>query len=211
MVLATMALAWKDNPAGLLAFAQVLCSTGENLLRDCFETLPEVARLPFHRAFYLADASAFGAAHESALKMTEMTAGRVMTASETYLGLRHGPMSAVDANTLVVCFLSSDPVRRAYEVDLIEELNAKKLGLRKVLVGAEIPLELLNAGDLALDHGGFAEVGDDGSSMLHVMVGQVLAFFRCMQEGLKPDAPSATGVINRVVQSFQLHGLPHAE
>ncbi|HEY8997673.1 MAG TPA: hypothetical protein VIM60_07225, partial [Edaphobacter sp.] len=95
MVLATMALAWRDNPSGLLPFAELLSATGEDVLSDCFERLPEVARLPFHRAFYLADASAFGAARESALKMTEMTAGRVMTASETYLGLRHGPMSAV--------------------------------------------------------------------------------------------------------------------
>lgn len=120
-------------------------------------------------------------------------------------------MSAVDANTLVVCFLSSDPVRRAYEEDLIEELNAKKLGLRKVLVGTGAPANLLQPGDLAIDHNGFAKAGDDGSSMLHVMVGQVLAFFRCMQEGLKPDAPSATGVINRVVQSFHLHGVPGTE
>ncbi len=211
MVLATMALAWRNKPSELLPFAELLSATGEDVLYDCFERLPEVARLPFHRAFYLADASAFGAARESALKMTEMTAGRVMTASETYLGLRHGPMSAVDANTLVVCFLSSDPVRRAYEEDLIEELNAKKLGLRKVLVGTEVPANLLKPGDLAIDHNGFAKAGDDGSSMLHVMVGQVLAFFRCMQEGLKPDTPSSTGVISRVVQSFQLHGVPGAE
>jgi tagatose-6-phosphate ketose/aldose isomerase len=207
MALAAIALGWQQSPSEYISFAEGLSASGEDLLRQCFESLPEVARLPFDRAFYLADASVFGAAREAALKMTEMTAGRVMTASETYLGLRHGPMSAVHPNTLILCFLSSDQVRRQYECDLIEELNAKQLGLRKILVGSDIPSSLLNAGDLAIEHPGFAVAGDDGCAILHLLVGQVLAFYRCMQEGLHPDAPSATGVINRVVQQFRLHGV----
>jgi tagatose-6-phosphate ketose/aldose isomerase len=38
-----------------------------------------------------------------------------------------------------------------------------------------------------------------------VVAGQLLAFFRCLNEGLRPDSPSEDGVINRVVQSFTLH------
>ena len=60
--------------------------------------------------------------------MLEMTDGRVKTFPETYLGLRHGPMCAIDDDALVVCFLASDPVARAYEVDLVRELDRKKLG-----------------------------------------------------------------------------------
>ena len=60
--------------------------------------------------------------------MLEMTAGEVTTFPETYLGLRHGPMAAVDEGALVVCFLSADPVVRAFEVDLMRELDRKKLG-----------------------------------------------------------------------------------
>jgi tagatose-6-phosphate ketose/aldose isomerase len=37
-----------------------------------------------------------------------------------------------------------------------------------------------------------------------VVACQLLAFFRCLNEGLRPDSPS-DGVINRVVQSFTLH------
>lgn len=208
MVLAAMSLSASASPAAFVRFAERLSVSAEDILRDCFEHIRETAELPFHRAFYLADASAFGAARESALKMTEMTAGRVMTASETYLGLRHGPMSAIDPDTLVVCYLSSEPVRRSYEEDLIAELNEKRLGLRKVLVGSNVPRGLLNTDDLVIEHDGFADAGDDGSVLLHVLVGQVLAFYRCMREGLKPDAPSATGVINRVVQKFRIHGVP---
>lgn len=207
MVLAALSLGWLDRGDEYTAFADNLSAAAASLLASCFTELPAVARQPFHRAFFLADASVFGAAREAALKMTEMTAGRVMTAAETYLGLRHGPMSAVDPATLIVCFLSSDSTRRSYESDLIAELNAKNLGMRKVIVGSGVSASLLREGDLAISHPGFATAGDDGCAILHVLVGQVLAFYRCMHEGLKPDAPSATGVINRVVQKFRLHGV----
>ena len=61
--------------------------------------------------------------------MLEMTAGQVTAICETYLGLRHGPMSYVHEDTLIVSFLSSEPTLRAYEVDLLRELDQKELGL----------------------------------------------------------------------------------
>jgi hypothetical protein len=33
----------------------------------------------------------------------------------------------------------------------------------------------------------------------------MLAFFRCMAVGLRPDSPSDDGVISRVVESFAIH------
>jgi tagatose-6-phosphate ketose/aldose isomerase len=45
-----------------------------------------------------------GAAIESALKVVELTGGHVIGFAESFLGLRHGPLSAVDGDTLVVAF-----------------------------------------------------------------------------------------------------------
>src|SRR6185436_1763983 len=73
-------------------------------------------------------------ARESALKVLELTAGRIVTMSESFLGVRHGPLSAIDPSTLVVGFLSSDPKRSAYELDLLEEIARKKLGRETVVV-----------------------------------------------------------------------------
>jgi len=56
-----------------------------------------------------------GAAMESALKVLELTAGRVQSMSQATLALRHGPMAALDPNTLLVAFLSSQAARRNYE------------------------------------------------------------------------------------------------
>ena len=203
MVLAASALGMLDAGDAFGKLAQRLSAAGEEILGKAFSQLPEVGEDQFSRAFYLASPSLTGAARESALKMMEMTSGRVMTVDMTYLGLRHGPMSGVSGETLVVCFLSSDPLVRAYEADVIRELNQKKLGLRKLIVGSEIPADLAEEGDVLIEHSGFQN--DLESGILYVLVGQVLAFFRCMKEGLRPDAPSAEGVINRVVQGFRIY------
>jgi len=142
--------------------------------------------------------------------MLEMTAGRVIAVSETYLGLRHGPMSMVHADTLVVCFLSSDPQIRAYESDLIRELNRKQLGLGKLIFGERIPRDLAGSADVVVECGGSGMLADEDWPVLDVIVGQVLAFFRCRKEGFEPDSPSNDGVINRVVQDFALHRMESA-
>ena len=161
--------------------------------------------MAFKRALFLGSGARFGAAREAALKMLEMTAGRVTTMSETYLGVRHGPMSYVHEDALIVCFLSSNSALRAYEMDLIRELNRKELGLVKVIVGEKIPSELLRDADVALECPGLIAVGDDNATLINVLAGQILGFFRCMEEQLRPDSPSEDGVISRVVQSFALH------
>jgi tagatose-6-phosphate ketose/aldose isomerase len=136
--------------------------------------------------------------------MLEMTGGRVTTMAETFLGLRHGPMSSLDGNTLVVAFLSPEPAVRAYEYDLLRELGRKRLGLACVLVGEGIADDVIGAQDVAVDLAGLS-AGDDALPLLaDVAVGQTLAFFRCLALGGKPDAP-AQGVLTRVVESFALH------
>jgi len=164
-----------------------------------------VANTNFNRAVFLGSGARFGSAREAALKMLEMTAGAVSTLPETYLGLRHGPMSYIHDHTLVVCFLSCDTTVRAYEADLIRELDRKQLGLSKVIVGERIPGDLIREGDLAVECPGLTWIQDDNSPVVDVVVGQLLAFFRCLAQGLRPDSPSERGIISRVVESFELY------
>jgi tagatose-6-phosphate ketose/aldose isomerase len=206
MVLAGRFLGMLRTHGRYEALASSLSARAQELLDAHFDSLAELARRDFRRVLFLADGPAVGAAHESALKMTEMTAGRIVTMHETYLGLRHGPMSAVHADTLVVCFLSCNPLVRAYEVDLVRELNEKGLGMAKLLFGEDIPADLVQRNDVLIECEGLRELGDENLPILNVVIGQLLGFFRCMKEGLKPDSPSDDGVINRVVQGFTLHG-----
>ena len=205
MAVAALCLRYLHAPQEFLQSVERLSGTCAELLRAAFDVFPAFVAEPFERAFYLASPSLFGAARESALKMTEMTAGRVITVCETYLGLRHGPMSAVHPDSLVVCYLSANPLIRAYELDVIRELNEKHLGMKKLFLGSDIPLELAGADDLVVDLAGLDD--DDTTSILYVVGGQVLALLRCLHEGLRPDAPSEDGVINRVVSDFRIYGM----
>ncbi|MGD0296980.1 MAG: tagatose-6-phosphate ketose isomerase [Bryobacteraceae bacterium] len=205
MVLAARALGLLQAPDRYRALCRDLSERAGRLLGTSFPVLARVAEKDFNRVLFLGSGSRFGAARESALKMLEMTAGRVIAISETYLGLRHGPMSLVHSDTWVVCFLSSDPQIRGYESDLIRELSRKQLGLGKLIFGEHIPHDLAGPADVLVESTGSASLGDEDWPVLDVIVGQILAFFRCRKEGLQPDSPSSDGVIQRVVQNFALH------
>jgi tagatose-6-phosphate ketose/aldose isomerase len=205
LVIAAQSLDFLDAPNLYQEQCRQLSAIASRLIETHFGTLATAARSNFKRIVFLATAARFGAARESALKMLEMTAGKVWAMPETYLGLRHGPMSFVHDDTLIVCFLSSESTARAYECDLIRELDQKGLGMMKMVIGESVPADLLRKHDILLECPGLAKPGDDASPVIDAVIGQLLAFFRCMEEGLRPDSPSESGVINRVVQSFTLH------
>lgn len=205
LVIAAQALGFLDAPNRYQAQCRELSAIASRLMQTHFGTLAAAARSNFKRVVFLGSGARFGSAREASLKMLEMTAGKIMAMPETYLGLRHGPMSFVHDDTMIVCFLSSDSTARAYECDLIRELAQKALGMIKVVVGDNVPTDLLRKHDVVIECQGLAQFGDDAAPVIDVVVGQLLAFFRCMEEGLRPDSPSESGVINRVVQSFTLH------
>jgi hypothetical protein len=76
-----------------------------------------------------------------------------------------------------------------------------------MVVGVDDPgAGLCNSADLAIsyDFAG-AQTDDADLALLDVMIGQILGFHRCRQEGLQPDSPSESGVISRVVGDFRIH------
>ena len=75
----------------------------------------------------------------------------------------------------------------------------------KLIFGERIPQNLAGADDVTLECEGPAALADEDWPVLDVIVGQILAFYKCREEGLQPDSPSSDGVINRVVQGFALH------
>ena len=187
-----------------IAAVNRLARSVQHVFDEQTDALAAIARREFSNVVYLGSGGALGAAHECALKMLEMTAGAVVTMAETYLGLRHGPMSSLDEQTLVVGFLSPDPAVRAYERDLLRELSRKQLGMTRVLVGEHIPADVLGPHDVAVELAGLDAMGDALPLLADVAVGQLLAFFRCLELGGKPDTPSQ-GVLTRVVEHFPMH------
>jgi len=206
MVLAGWALGQKGDASAYRARAATVARAAVAVLARSADGLARVARRGFSSAVYLGSGCRLGGARESSLKMLEMSDGSVSTFAESYLGLRHGPMSAVRDHTLVVAFLSSNPVVRAYELDLLRELDRKKLGASRVVVGASVPPGVAaRPEDLVVDVTAAGALSDADIVLVDVVVGQILAFFRCLGAGLRPDSPSTGGVINRVVESFAIH------
>lgn len=155
------------------------------------------------RVCFLGSGALTSIARESALKVLEMTAGEIKTMSESVLGLRHGPMAALDSNTMLVCFASSDARRQRYEVDLLQELAAKGVVSQRVVVGPA-GNEMLQAASemyLSVPPG----IPDLYRPPLDVALGQLLGFHASLENGLRPDAPSPGGVISRVVGQFQIY------
>jgi tagatose-6-phosphate ketose/aldose isomerase len=205
MVLAARFLGMLSRPEEYLDLAASLGRCATEVLLCYSQRMAEQASRDIPIAVFLGSGCAYGAARESALKMLEMSGGRVKAFAESFLGLRHGPMAIVHKGTLVVCFLSAANPARAYELDLIRELDRKQLDARKVVVGEDIPGEILHEGDLAVECPGLNRLGDYASPLIYVLIGQILAFFRCLEVGLRPDNPSAEGIISRVVGSFQMY------
>jgi tagatose-6-phosphate ketose/aldose isomerase len=149
----------------------------------------------------LSSSPAVGWAQEAALKALEMTAGRFPVMAETYLGLRHGPMSFLRADTLVMCLLSSDPVRRLYERDLIDELRSKNLGYVVAIGDSERDSEFADEILPAIA----PQLHDTLRTPYEIVFPQLFGYHLGLSIGLNPDNPSPTGIINRVVQGFRLY------
>lgn len=198
--------------AGLaMAQSYVVAATVDELSNRATRLLPEIDRVCRRaaasvrdRIVVLSSSPLLGWAREAGLKMLEMTAGSFPLITETYLGLRHGPMSFVRPDTLVLCLLSSDPVRRLYEEDLLRELRSKKIGY---LVGIADPTETNGLWDEIIP--AVAPNEDDALRTPYEILGpQLLGYHLSLRIGLNPDNPSPEGVINRVVQGVKIHGAP---
>ncbi len=105
----------------------------------CRPLLEELVRARYQRVVYLGSGALKGLAREAALKMLELTDGRVIAAADSPLGFRHGPKTILNGQSLVVVFLCNDPHARRYDLDLIAELTRDAVAARVITV-ADAPV-----------------------------------------------------------------------
>jgi tagatose-6-phosphate ketose/aldose isomerase len=160
---------------------------------------------PYEKVCFLGSGALQGVAVESALKVLELTAGRILTMSESTLGLRHGPMAALDKSTLLVAFLSSDEKIARYETDLLQELTRKGVVRTQIVVGGHSELGLDGFAERYLSPDTRTAVPDDCRPPVDVLFGQLLGLFFSLRCKLMPDRPSPSGIISRVVQNVKIY------
>jgi tagatose-6-phosphate ketose/aldose isomerase len=161
-----------------------------------------LAKRGFRRVVYLGSGPFKGLAREAALKLMELSDGAVVTAFDTALGFRHGPKTIIDAETLVVVFVSNDPLTRLYDLDIIAELRADARGGAVVVVSAN-PDD-----DAEVSVPGLAHAGDADLLFPFIVPAQLFGLAVSFALGLTPDRPNASGTVNRVVQGVRIHHLP---
>ena len=177
--------------ASMFVAVSVFCArmAGRGDLVDAMERLSEIGdwliskyeayarelgeNLDFDRFYFLGSGIRYGLACEVNLKMKEMT----LTHSEPFhfLEFRHGPMSMVNENTIVVGLLSD--ANRGHEARVLAEM--KMLGATVIALGES---------DADVELG--SQIPESVRGVLYLPVLQLLAFHRSVAKGLNPDRPN---------------------
>jgi tagatose-6-phosphate ketose/aldose isomerase len=205
MVVFGQCLANINDSSGYEKVLPQLVQAGRSFLPQAADCAAALANGRYPKVCFVGSGPLRAVARESALKLLELTAGQTLTMSESALGLRHGPLAALDQDTLLVCFLSGDARVQRYELDLLEEIKKKELAGCTVLVAGDE----VSAGRYGADHvlspSSRVAVEDDYRPAVDVIFGQLLGLFFSLQWNLRPDCPSANGAISRVVQNVTIH------
>lgn len=164
-----------------------------------------LAARDYRRIVFLGSGALKGLARESALKVLELTAGRVVASSESALGFRHGPKAVLDERTLVVAYLSNDPYTRRYDLDIVAELR------RSLPPGSVIAVTGQDA-DLPPADGnwllpGLDDVDDAALALPAVICAQLIGLQLSLARGCTPDNPFPSGEVNRVVRGVTVRPL----
>lgn len=188
------------------ARAAALAALGTQVLSKWLPLVKHVVGARFDRVVYLGSNELKGLASEAALKMLELTDGRVVSVGESPMGFRHGPKTLLNGSTLVVLLLSNQPHARRYELDVLNELRRDAVAGRVLALSnqAEPPG---GADDVVLDAGkpDGSALGDLELSLPYVVFAQALAMLRSLSLGLTPDTPNAAGKVHRVVQGVSIY------
>jgi tagatose-6-phosphate ketose/aldose isomerase len=183
-----------------------LARAGQEMLARCAPLVSDLVAQRFERVVYLGANELQGLAQEAALKMLELSDGRVVAIANSPLGFRHGPKTILDGKTLVVVFLSNDSYTRRYDRDLLSELRADGIAGRILALAAEG--EAARADELHLPT--LRGCGDWELCLPFAVFAQSFALQQSLALGVRPDNPNAAGAVSRVVKGVSIYPLVRA-
>ena len=209
MVLNAMAVFNINNIENFSSDVDKLSNSVNDFIENNIEKVTSLSNEDFERIVYLGSSTSKGIARESALKVLELTAGKVNASYDTPLGFRHGPKSVVDDNTVSVIYISNDEYTRKYDLDLAKEMLAHKKNDKVVIVGDNIEEDILNKADYVfnVENINYTVENEVLLPLQQIIFGQMLSFLKSVNLGITPDNPCPTGEVNRVVQGVILHEL----
>ncbi len=180
MLLAVGWLVAREVPAEVLS---VLPEAGARLISKYADVAKRLGQdESIQKLFYLGSGSLYGLACEAMLKMKEMS----LSYSEAFheMEFRHGPMSMVDNESLMVGLIGDSTRDQGYAV--LREMrakNARTLGL----MDTASPLPAGTFDETVVFNSGLPELW---RAPLYLPVLQLIAYERAVHKGLDPDRPT---------------------
>ncbi len=174
MHVAAAAIADLAGPAPLRAgYANALVACGDRLIDEHGDLARSLATdRQIGQVFFLGSGPRYGLACEASLKLKEMS----QTVSEPFhfFEFRHGPISMVDRNTLVVGLVSE--AAHDAETAVLDEVRA-------------IRGKTLSLGETGTDVAFASGIPDYLRNVLYLPVLQLFAYYRAVAGGKNPDRP----------------------
>lgn len=163
-------------------------------LRGLLTTYSDQTGKPPERAVYVGTGPLAFAAREAALKVMELSGGKIPALWDSTLGFRHGPKSFVTEHTAITVFISPEEPARSYDIDLVAELRSQFPACKVSAIGPGGDI------DIAMPFGAV------WAAPLCVAVAQISGVIWSDALGLNVDDPFAgRGTLSRVVAGVRLY------
>lgn len=189
-----------------------IAKSTEKLIESYNKTLQQLAEKNYSKVIFLGSNGLKGISQEASLKLLELTDGKITTNFNSPLGFRHGPKSIVNNDTLIFIFISNNLYTRQYDLDLMKELLNDNIAGNIIAITAK-PItnlntqeknQLLNRTILIED----LQNSDDAILFFpYVTCAQIYAFHHSLRTQNRPDTPSSSGTVNRVVKGVTIYPL----
>ncbi len=189
----------------LLPLVNRVKDCGNLILKDCTDDLRKLAETDFQRMVFLGSGPFFGAAHESHLKVQELSDGNIICTYDSFLGFRHGPRAVANDATIITYLLSNNCHARKYELDLIRSVNSTSKGHRSVAIGNGYDPKEFTFDLPILFPDDIIDLPEEFLPVIFILPAQIIGFFKSLSLGLSPDSPSDSGSITRVVQGVTIY------
>ncbi len=170
---------------------------------DREDEIAKVLEADFDRIVYIGSGVFAKLSQEAALKILELTAGKIASCTDSSMGFRHGPKSFINDQTLVFDFVSTDPYTRRYDVDVVREIYGDRIA--KAVVA--ITKDDLNEEFQEFSFGVKEDLEDAYLTLPYLVYAQMVSVLASVKVHNTPDTPSASGTVNRVVKGVIIHEL----
>lgn len=202
-------LAFSKNSEEVIEEMLKIIDIAEKELENKYIEIKEIAEQEHKRIVVLGSGILKGLAQELSLKVMELSAGKIVSVSNTTLGFRHGPKAIVNNETIVFELINQDEYAVKYDEGLLEEMSEDKSADKLIAynISSNDLIEESTYKVIKLDETDRQKIKNRelASLFIYLIYGQIYAFFKSQYLGNTTDNPFPSGEVNRVVKKFKVH------